>query len=217
MYRTAELEQDLKRRNFEGFKLIKGIMAYFLTQEKNEVVRTIIMSYRRYTVPGESSLFYLQQPSISIRFPKVELILGTVMKKFNPKYKDSDTETIHALTHAVEKIDYEIFDIQISSTEAFDFVFDEVEEIVYKAGMPFFEKYQTLESVFQDAEQMPIDEMSRFIAQPLTLRRMIIKKLCNDPRYEEYAIDIIKYYKTESKHIDHNIVEALHAHLIENY
>lgn len=193
MYRTAELEQDLKRRNFEGFKFKKEIMGYSWTQKRDDVVRMIVMGYRRYTTPGESSVFYLYRPSIYLRFPKVELILGHVMKKFDKRYQDKDSRTIQALINPVEKVDYEAFNIRISSTEAFDCVYNEVEDIVYNAGMPFFNKYQTLESVANLLVDKTPTEIAPLIPGSILFpKTMLILKLANHSRYEEKLIEFRK-------------------------
>jgi hypothetical protein len=105
--------------------------------------------------------------------------------------------TIHTALHNIKGIDYSKFNIEIQDEASFQIVAEEIKKIVKYGAMPFFEKYQTLEKVWEDMENMEGREMANFIAQPLPIRRMIIKKLCKDKDYEQYAMSIINYCKNK--------------------
>lgn len=216
MYRTAEFEQDLKRRSFEGFKLGEIFMTYRLIQEKNGVARIIELPYSRDTSHRDHQPFIMQPPKIAVQFSKVERILGTAIKKFNRSYRDDHAVTIRTKIEQVEGVDYEVFNRRIASSGTFDVVFDEVEKIVLQIGTPFFDKYQTLDVVFQDSEQMSAEQIDAFFEPPALVRRMIMKKLYGDPEYEAYARKMILYTKTKKTNFP-LIIEALHHYLMENY
>lgn len=217
MYRTAEFEQDLKRRNFEGFKLGEIILRYRLTQEKDGVTKIIDLPYSRDMSHRNHQPFIMRLPEFAVRFSKVEQILGVVMKNFDRSYRDDRAVTIHTLTDPVENVDYEVFNLQISSSETFNIVFDEIEKIICKAGIPFFERYVTLDVAFRDLEQMATGETAKFKIPLLALRRMIMKKLYDDPGYKNYANEMILYAGKKPLSRNLHIAEALHAYLMENY
>jgi hypothetical protein len=219
MYTVKELYTDIKRRSFTDFILNKDIMSYNWTQDRNGVIRRIGLGYRKY-----QSGFLLYPPNASIRFNKVELILENVLNKYNIKntFNEFPQFTIKGNIHPVKGVDYEMFDRFISDSEyfsgtkAFDFVFDEAEAIVKYGAMPFFERYQTLENVLKETEKMPMKQMANFIGQPLPQRRMVIKKLCNDPNYNEYVNWLIEYYKSENDP-DLFIIEKLNEFLNKEF
>ncbi|MDH6307130.1 hypothetical protein M2451_002364 [Dysgonomonas sp. PFB1-18] len=168
MYTVKELYTDIKRRCFTDFTLCKGNMSYNWTQDINGITRRIGLSYRKY-----QSGFLLDPPNVRIRFNKVESILENIVNKYNIKNIGSESLqfTIMGNIHPVKGVDYEMFDRFISDseyfsgTEAFDFVFDEMEAIVKYGAMPFFEKYQTLEDVHNHAISLREDDYPKFFLE----------------------------------------------------
>ncbi len=57
--------------------------------------------------------------------------------------------------------------------------------------MQFFADFSELQEVFNHSESLSIADMVNFIEHPLPFRRMIIKKLVNDPNYEAYSQQIV--------------------------
>jgi hypothetical protein len=81
--------------------------------------------------------------------------------------------------------------------------------------LPFINKYNNIIDIFLESEKMEMTDLIDFIEQPLPLRRMIIKKLSNDPNYEAYAKTMIDYFeKDKSFNIDYSpIMESLYEKL----
>jgi hypothetical protein len=175
-----------------GFKRIIKYENVFI-RELNDRTERIDYTGRNYFPHG----VYFQGVIISISFNSVEYVLKQVLDKYQIKQRYGDS-TIHAVLHNVEGIDYSKFDTEINDDASFQIVAREIVNIVEKGALPFFEKYNTLEKVFDETEKMPISEMANFIGQPLPQRRMIIKKLCMDPNYGEYVKQVTDYYRSEN-------------------
>jgi hypothetical protein len=158
---------------------------------------------------------YFQGVIVSISFYSVENTLSKVLNKYQigQRYGDS---TIHTVLNDIEGIDYSKFKIEVHNEASFQIVAEEIKKIVKYGAMPFFERYQTLENVFKATEKMPLEQMVDFIGQPLPQRRMVIKKLCNDPNYNEYVNWLIEYYKSENDP-DLFIIEKLNEFLNKEF
>jgi hypothetical protein len=192
----------------EGFERLIKDENIFVRERDNKIER---MDYtgREYFPHGA----YLQGIIVSISFYSVENILNEILDKYNVQQCYGNS-TIHSVLNDIEGIDYSKFETKIHDDASFQVVAEEIKKIVEYGAMPFFEKYQTLEDVFRETEKMTIKQMVNFIGQPLPQRRMVIKKLCNDPNYDEYVKWLINYYKSENDP-DLFIVEKLNEFLNE--
>jgi hypothetical protein len=146
------------------------------------------------------SSFYIKGISAEIYFPEIENILESFSLKHFPD-KDYGNGTIHKSFVKLPNIDYSKFELEIKDQDSFDEVANEIKKIFEKGIVPFFEKYSTLKTVFEETEIMPIEELRNFIVQPLPKRRMVIKKVCNDENYQDYVDRIINYYKSENDEV----------------
>lgn len=86
---------------------------------------------------------------------------------------------------------------EINNESSFREVAIEIYKIINNGALPFFDSYSNLNHVFEETEKMPIEEMAEFIEQPLPQRRIVIKWLCKDKKYQEYVDMVIDYYKSE--------------------
>jgi hypothetical protein len=175
-------------------------------RQKENRIEQIFIGYNEY--PGS---YYPKGMSVSIKFMEVEDILNQLLDKYQIQQRYGES-TIHSVLHNIAGVDYDKFKIEIHDESSFQTVAEEIKKIVEYGALPFFEKYSTLEKVFEAMEQMPIKQMAKFIGQPLPQRRMVIKKLCKDIHYEEYVNMVIDYYKSENEP-DLFIIEKLNDYL----
>ncbi|WP_136468746.1 hypothetical protein [Flagellimonas onchidii] len=91
----------------------------------------------------------------------------------------------------VTGVDYALLDVQdVEDDTSFNVVKPHLQLLV-DAALQFFDDYATLQNVFDHVEILPIPQMAKFVRKPMPLRRMIIKKLVNDPNYGAYSQQIV--------------------------
>ena len=195
IYSKDELDDSFKNLNFEGYNFKKEIMGYSWTKDFPDRIERISIGYR-----GYPNSYYVYTPFVEIYFKIVEDIIEKFMIDFFPD-KDYGNGTIHKSFVKLPNIDYSKFELEIKDQDSFDEVANEIKKIFEKGIVPFFEKYSTLKTVFEETEIMPIEELRNFIVQPLPKRRMVIKKVCNDENYQDYVDRIINYYKSENDEV----------------
>lgn len=207
-YSKENFRKHIETLQIEGFKLKSAVQAFLMIRQKNDRKETITISYRDYAPHG----FYIDGVSSDIYFEEVENILALTNEKLNIKGRYGKTGTIQKVFTKVPNVNYSFFESEINSDFTFNQVAVEVEKIIMFGAFPFFDQFSTLQDVFEESEKMALEEMVNFIGQPLPQRRMIIKKLCKDPRFEEYAKMVIDFYEKE-KDIDEPIVRQLYHDL----
>ena len=203
-FNTIDLNNGFESIAVEGFKFKKEVMGYSWERENSDKMDRIVIGYG-----GYSDSFKIYTPIVGIFFKKVEEVLKPAYELSKVKGLYNHT-TIHKSLINIEGIDYKIFDNEINSNKMFERVATEIEKLILKGALPFFEKYQSLKAVFEETEKMDIEKMSNFIGQPLPFRRMIIKKLCNDPSYENYYKLILDFYKAEGAENEVKLTEHLY-------
>jgi hypothetical protein len=107
--------------------------------------------------------------------------------------------TIHTALHNIKGIDYSKFNIEIHDEASFQIVAEEIKKIVKYGAMPFFERYQTLEEIHNYANQLSLEEYSRFFSGYGSLKMVIIKKLLNIDDYENYSYKMIQDWINTAK------------------
>jgi hypothetical protein len=191
IFTKEDLKKSVEQIMPKGYTIKQYFGAIqFLKRESQRDLRMGI-SYNEY--PGS---YYPKGMGAYIRFNDVEDILNKVLDKYKIQQRYGN-ETIRSVLFNLEGVDYSKFEAEIHDDESFQIVAEEIKKIVKYGAMPFFERYQTLEEVLVDMEKMEGREMANFITQPLPIRRMIIKKLCKDKDYEQYAMSIINYCKNK--------------------
>lgn len=151
-------------------------------------VEAINITYTAY--PG---VYYLRDyVSGDISFPEIEGFIEKYYKKYNLKY---DIRTVYTVSSTKD-----IDNIPLFSTSDIPKFIPYLREMVYEDIVPFFEKYQTVEQVYEEMERLGEDfkHMNKFIFSPMPIRRMIIKRLVNEPKWEVYADKIVKSYIKDS-------------------
>ena len=206
-FNKKELDNSFKSIMIDGFKFKKEIMGFSWTKEYSNRIEKIIIGYRGYP---DSYVAYT--PTASVYFEEVERFLLESFNKTGIVSRWGDTGTITKAFVNLQDVDYSVFNTEINNEARFMKVATEIEKIINAGALPFFEKYNTLEKIWEESEKMALEEMANFIGQPLPQRRMIIKKLCKDPQFEEYAKMVVDFYEKE-KDQDVPIVKQLYHDL----
>jgi hypothetical protein len=193
IYNREDFIRHTNRIIPEGFGRLAANENIFIREFENKIER---MDYtgREYFPHGA----YFQGVIVSISFYSIENILSKVLNKYHigQRYGDS---TIHAVLNDIGGIDYSKFNIEIHDDESFQTVAEEIKKIVKYGAMPFFERYQTLEEVHNYANQLSLEEYSRFFSGYGSLKMMIIKKLLKIDDYESYSHKMIQDWINTAK------------------
>jgi len=187
VYNKADFKKHIETLQIAGFKVKSAVQAFLFVRKQKDKTETITVSYRDYAPHG----FYIDAVSSDIYFNKVEGFLSESFNKTKITSRWGETGTITKVFVNLQTVDYSAFDTEVNDEASFMKVAREIEKVFNIGALPFFEKYNALEKVWEETEKMPIEEMVKFIGQPMPFRRMIIKRLCNDANYEEYAKKII--------------------------
>lgn len=155
-------------------------------KETNGNVKRIFLPYNVY--PGS---FYLNE-AISGNFSlfKVESILEKYYKKYNLNYL---LITIHNSSRR-----HDLSSIELTEKLDIDRLFPYLKEMIIEDILPFFERYQTVEQVYEQMEAMPVMKMSEFIFNPMPIRRTILKALVKEKGWEEYAMGLLEYTRNKA-------------------
>lgn len=188
-----DLELALKSISLDEFKLKKVIGGYQWVQELPNRTNIIGVGHS-----GYPNLYRTSKPHSEIFFNNVETLLDKAYRESSVKRRHGKHPTIRGDERNIAGIDYKVFDIPIKDKFDYPQVLNEVKKIIEQYALPFFEQYNTLEKVWEATEKKEMNELINFIGQPLPHRRMIIKKLCNDPNYEDYAQMVLDYLKKEN-------------------
>ncbi|RPH25462.1 MAG: hypothetical protein EHM93_19970 [Bacteroidales bacterium] len=208
VYNKADFKKHIETLQIAGFKIKDTVQAFLFIRKQHNRIETITISYRDYAPHG----FYIDGVSVDIYFEEVENILALTNEKLNIRSRYGKTGTIQRVFTKLPDINYSVFESEINNESAFNQVAVEVEKIIRLGALPFFEQFRTLQNVIEESEKMVLEEMANFIGQPLPQRRMIIKKLCKDPHFEEYAKMVVDFYEKE-KDQDEPIVRQLYHDL----
>jgi hypothetical protein len=163
-------------------------------KEFSDRVNRVFISYNDYS----PSHIVWKGISGGIYFKDVENILDSLFKKSNVQ-KSYHDNTVNIIFPRDIEINSDLFVLRISDDKDFELIKKDLKTLIDLGAMAFFERYKTLEQVFVDSEKMKIEEVARFIGQPLPLRRMIIKKLCGDKSFDDYSKIIIDHFKKENR------------------
>ncbi|HEY9007323.1 MAG TPA: hypothetical protein VIM75_14380 [Ohtaekwangia sp.] len=182
IYSSEDFKRDIHQIGLKDFELKGVVQGWLFVRDQHDRSEIITLSYRDYA----SHSFYIDGVSVEIYFNEVESIFESAAKKIKPKGVYHNTTVQKSLVGA-EGINYKALETEINSSSAFSTVRGEIELLIKNFALPFFEKYKTVQNVFEESEKMAIGQMASFIGQPLPFRRMIIKKLCHDLNYETYC------------------------------
>jgi len=178
-----------------------------LAKEVENGTNYIVFPYRKY--PGEYILAEYVTGWKSI--DSVEKILKKYYKKYN-------INQLFNTIYTSSRWKKELFKISLRNVEDVQKVIPYLKEMVYEDILPFFERYQTVEQVYEYMESLPKAEVSKFIYHPPVPRMMIIKRLVNAPDWEEFgtwAVDIYKKMTSNSKNKEDIIMYQILMELFE--
>ena len=165
-----------------------GTGSVFLRLKGEGFEQSIVFSYRKY--PGVCVLAdYLYGWKA---LDPIEKILRRYYNKYNLGFQ-------HTTIHVQTRWKSELSKIEIQQESDITKAIPYLREMVYEDILPFFEKYQTVEQVYKEMESLEKSKIANFIFHPPTIRMMIIKRLVNDPKWEEFAFGVINNYKKWSE------------------
>ena len=165
--------------------------------------------------PHEVNFFNLL---LAVSFTEVEQILHEVLASHpNTGYPHEMSEAFtfdKSFANVLPAADYEKFRThEVNSDTSFDVVKPYLNQMK-GAALDFLNQHVTLLDFYNYAETLPINEMANFYRQPLTARRMIIKKLVNAPDYTTYANNLINHYSTVQPDVTKSVfLQALKTYL----
>lgn len=191
MWNKSIFNNNLSNIVVHNFKFISEWGKWELKEENRTL--NIHIGYNEYY----GSSFYVKGISADIYYPEVENVLEN-FKKIHFPDKHFGHGTIRKSFINLPNIDYSKFEIEIKDENSFNDVAREIKQIIEIGALSFFEKFNNLDTVFEESEKMVREELRNFIVQPLPQRRMVIKKLCNDSNYQDYTTRLIDYYKSEN-------------------
>jgi len=129
--------------------------------------------------------------SVMKRFNEVETILQPVLG--NHKIKLGFWKAT-----IFRNVKFESDEFNTNDSTAMNNVFNEVKAVCLEIEKDFLDNYKSLHEVYNASERMDIKEMVDFIAQPLPLRRMVIKKLCEDDNFNDFCENYIESAKQKA-------------------
>lgn len=191
-YNQSNFKKHIETIRYDYFTMKSEVQAYQFIRWHEDRTERITISYRDYSPHG----YYIDGISVDIYFNIIEKTLLKFKSDVLPNLFIGDC-TIRKSMISFPQVDYSKFEKEINSESTFVEVVNQINTINQIGVIPFFEKYNTLQSVFDFTEKMPIEEMADFIVQPLPQRRMVIKKMCGDRNYQEYADMVLNFYKSE--------------------
>lgn len=212
VYNKKDFDKAIIQLKPEGFEMVSSFGSTRFV--KKEINRTLIIGigYNEYFPHGA----YVKGVVVSIYYDNVEKLMNRLFTETQITNLSGDSGTISRSLFDIGGINYSVFETEISNNETFGIVALEIKKLIDKAALPFFEDYKTLQKVFEDTEKMEIERMANFIGQPLPFRRMIIKKLCNDSRYDDYYNMVVDFYKNENSKDDVVLAEHLNKILLSS-
>jgi hypothetical protein len=183
------VKSDLEKVLPGEFKFYKGPGVLGAKWKYDGGFKQILLSTVRYP-----PIYHIRGVSALMRFDRVEAILESIL----PKYKLTSPgigETIKSTLAGVSAIDYSFSDVDIVDEESYGIVFAQVEKLMKSGALPFFEKYQALEETNRHIESLPINQLSGFVSGDVALKRLVIKRLCNNPDWADYGQMILQFFK----------------------
>jgi hypothetical protein len=129
---------------------------------------------------------YFESPSMGIRFEEIENPLKELLLKYKldqPPYtlRDYNNE------ETARKNRQRISAITIAVESDFAHYSDAVKQYFNAVVFPFFDKYNSIESLNTFIKTIPEDDLTYHIGGEFQLKKMTTLKLCNDPEYLNYA------------------------------
>ena len=170
---------------------------------ENEGMSLSLPNHRRNATIGISYNFFSTAPAGYIlgsslighmAFEEVESIVSKYFKKYNIPLA---LNTCWKVSIHIPEMDGANNEYRISNPGDTIKVIDKI-QIMVDDLMPFFERFQTLEEVYEHLEYLPVDQMSGFVNNPMPVRRMIMKKLLDTPDFEAYGKRIVRNVNAKS-------------------
>jgi len=130
--------------------------------------------------------------SVMKKFDEVESVLLPVLSKHDINigfWKSTIFKDFNIGQHEFNKHD-------LRAVEA---IFNEIKSLSYIQGTQFLNLFKKLDQVYEASERMEVKEMVNFISQPLPLRRMVIKKLCEDNGFDDFCNKYIESAKQKAR------------------
>lgn len=173
-----KMEDEIKNIFGEDYAIKLYNDACFIEFEHDNNTATFAIGLISY--PGS---IRIRDISLKKRFDEIESILQPVLD--NHKIKLGFWQAT-----IFRDIKFESGEFATNDRDAVASVFNDVKSICLASKQDFLDNYKSLHEVYNASEGMGIKEMVDFIAQPLPLRRMVVKKLCKDDNF----IDFCKKY-----------------------
>ena len=139
-----------------------------------------------------SSIKVRETCTVFKRFDEVESILQPILDKYKINlgfWKSTIFKDFKVDQYEFDKEDF----------TAIKGVFENIKSIGLSQRVEFLDLYKELNQVYEASEKMEVKEMVGFISQPLALRRMVIKKLCNDRGFEDFCSQYIESAQKKAK------------------
>lgn len=193
-YTKKDFEGQMKALLFEGFEFKKEVQGVSWKQEIGDHINQIIIGYKAY--PGS---FYMQTPFVSILFTEIERILKDSCDKSGIK-QDYSQYTIQAQLGNLQNVNYQAFDTEIIDEESFALVTNEVKKLVDQFALPFFDKYQSLESIADFLADKKPEEIVPYIQGPILLPKTIL--ILREAGHPEYRKKLSEFFLVLKQYAD---------------
>ncbi len=178
------IKTQLQLSDFKAVGVGAGAVSLFRGNE--EAQEQIIISYNKY--PGE----YRLGPTIAgwKSFSAVEDVVEKYFRQHNIGYNG-------VTIHCVSRRDEQMFDTSVTKAEDVLRILPSLEKMVYEDILQFFEKYEHLESVYNQTREYNNDfsKINKLLYPPQPIRRIIINRLSGDPMWKEYARSVYEAFK----------------------
>ena len=141
---------------------------------------------------SENGLAIIGTLSACKSFPEVENILQKYYKKYQVGMLP------FTIRHQSAR-DESIMDHRIKVPGDIDALLPFLRHALLEEILPFLDRYTTIGQVYDTLERMQEHEMSTFIYLPVKQRRLILKRLMQDPGFEAYGNSLIDFYEKGPK------------------
>jgi hypothetical protein len=186
VYKKEDFRNDIGTLQIEGFKLKSAVQAYLFVRKKPSRTETITVSYKDYAPHG----FYIAGVSAEIYLNEIEDILTPILSKHG--VKEVFQSTIGKSFQGITGVNYDAFNIEINSEQAFSEVIIEVKKIVNQFAFPFFDKYNSLQRIADFLVDKKPEEIVPYIQGPILLPKTTL--ILREAGHSEYRKRLNEFF-----------------------
>lgn len=180
VYNKVDFKNHISTLQIEDFKFKSAVQAYLFVRKKQDRTETITLSYKDNAPHG----FYIAGVSVEIYLKAIEDTLASLLSKND--IKEMFQSTIGKSFQGITGVDYDVFNIEINSDQTFDQVITEVKKLVDQFALPFFDKYQTLQSIANLLADKKPEDIVPYIQGPILLpKTILILREAGHPEYRK--------------------------------